>query len=482
MTGCRDEPTAATAPFVVEPSLASPSSATVGTVLSPAPTFVVRNAGGQLLANTPVTVAITAGNGTLDDAPARTGTGPTSVGRWVLDTIAGVNALTILAGSAPPVSIEIVGVAGAPATIRIVGNNQSGLAGDVLAQPLEFEVIDRFGNPIPGLDVVLSIAEGGGEVSIGSVKTGGGSTVEWRLGRRGGSQRIVASSSGLSISVAATIRSDYLPIVRFHGASPAAELASAFARATERLHATVTGDASAVPVFNFDLGRCGLSGSVLSEVIDDVVIYAISAPVDGVGKVLASAGPCIVRSQSRSPVIGVMRFDAEDLPLLAASGNLDAIVLHEMLHVLGIGSGWRSRNLIVGSGTPDPQLISPQAALHCVVAGGAESCGTGTVPIENTGGGGTAEVHWRETVFDAELMTGYVEYDVAMPLSSMTVGSLVDLGYTVNLHASDPFQVPVPGAVAPRLSAGVLAPWESVTAPLFEVTVDGWVRPLPREK
>ena len=42
-------------------------------------------------------------------------------------------------------------------------------------------------------------------------------------------------------------------------------------------------------------------------------------------------------------------------------------------------------------------------------------------------------------------MTGYVNAG-PMPLSAITVGSLQDMGYIVNMLAADPFQVPAAGA------------------------------------
>ena len=64
-----------------------------------------------------------------------------------------------------------------------------------------------------------------------------------------------------------------------------------------------------------------------------------------------------------------------------------------------------------------------------------------SVPVANTGGPGTADAHWRESVFDNELMTGYIDSG-SNPLSAVTVGSLADIGYGVDLAASDPYGRP----------------------------------------
>src|SRR5205085_2342388 len=54
---------------------------------------------------------------------------------------------------------------------------------------------------------------------------------------------------------------------------------------------------------------------------------------------------------------------------------------------------------------------------------------------------GTRDSHWRETVFKNELMTGFVG-SAGNPLSRMTVGSLKDLGYVVDMSAAEPYALP----------------------------------------
>ena len=63
------------------------------------------------------------------------------------------------------------------------------------------------------------------------------------------------------------------------------------------------------------------------------------------------------------------------------------------------------------------------------------------VPVANTGGPGTRDSHWREDVLRDELMTGFVG-EPPNPLSRLTIGSLADLGYAVDLGEADSFVVP----------------------------------------
>ena len=482
LVACRDEPTSATAPFIIEASLSGEPDVLVGTIVTPAPAFIVRNSNGDALVDVPVTVTITKGDGTLKNAPLRTAARLTSVGDWTLDTIARVNEITIVAGSAPPAKVSLTAMSGPAASVSADAGALDGLAGDFLSGLFALRVRDRYGNPVGGVALDLAVEKGGGEVSPSSLTTDGNgiaSGITWRLGRQGGSQQLVASVGSIRAGIAASIRSGFDPVVRVQGQALPAALSAAFATAVDRLHAGIVGDIGDVPILNFDMSRCGLQGgTTLNETVDDLVIFAMVTPIDGVGKVLASAGPCVLRTQSRFPVIGIMRFDVDDIGALASNGRLPAVVLHELLHVIGIGTLWRTHDKLVGSNTADPRFTGLLAAGQCVSAGGITNCSDGRVPVENIGGSGTAEAHWRESVFDAEVMTGFVETNAEMPFSAISIASLQDLGYAVNLLSADPFQVPLPGSVSPRLSPSLLAPWETLAIPLFEITGAGWLRPI----
>jgi hypothetical protein len=152
-----------------------------------------------------------------------------------------------------------------------------------------------------------------------------------------------------------------------------------------------------------------------------------------------------------------MRFDAADVASLEASGRLSAVFLHEMGHVLGIGSMWSTLGLLQNptpsSGAALDTYFSGAGGIAGFDAiGGSTYTGGQKVPVENTGGAGTANAHWRDSVLQNELMTGYLSAGVT-PLSVLTVRSLGDLGYTVNPAAADPFfltlSVRAPGSTQP---------------------------------
>jgi hypothetical protein len=176
--------------------------------------------------------------------------------------------------------------------------------------------------------------------------------------------------------------------------------------------------------------------------VDDVQIDARAVAIDGASGVLGQAAPDTFRIASSLPIHGFMQFDTADIVNLETGGRLFNVILHEMGHVLGVGTLWDNLDLIQGAGTANPIYTG----VHGVALFNASRGILGlinpasSIPVEGDGGAGTADSHWDEDAFDAELMTGFVESaGVTMPLSRMTVGSLEDMGYAVNYAAADPF-------------------------------------------
>lgn len=228
--------------------------------------------------------------------------------------------------------------------------------------------------------------------------------------------------------------------VRFLGGLSATQRA-AFAAAADRWTTMIVGDLPAVVVDN--------------ETIDDVLILAQGSAIDGPGRTLGQAGPTHLRPESAgdaalTPAKGIMSFDTADLERLQTDGTLNDVITHEMGHVLGIGTIWRHKGLLRGAGTANPTFAGPGAIAEYQELRGASS--RRQVPVENTGGPGTREGHWRETVFGNELMSGFIAQP-GNPLSRMTVASLSDLGYEVDLDAAEAYQLP---DLLSRAEAGVL--------------------------
>lgn len=170
--------------------------------------------------------------------------------------------------------------------------------------------------------------------------------------------------------------------------------------------------------------------------VDDLLIDARGASIDGAGGILGRAAPDRFRSGSYLPYHGTMEFDTADLAAMQANGTLLAVIMHEMGHVLGIGTLWDNLGLISGEGASNPRFTGPQATAAYNQIFGRHETG---VPVENSGGAGTRDSHWRDALFATELMTGYVGPGTSLPLSRITAASLADLGYTVNLSAANSF-------------------------------------------
>lgn len=195
-----------------------------------------------------------------------------------------------------------------------------------------------------------------------------------------------------------------------------------FSNAALRWEETIT-----APLSMVQLGGCEFAG---------VVISANGSRIDGEGRILGRAGPTMLRPDSLLPATGVMEFDTADLAALEADGSLTDVIIHEMGHVLGIGTLWESAALLVGTGSPDPRFEGVDATREYAVLGGDEA-----VPVSNTGGPGSRDGHWRESVFGDELMTPFLGPG-AQPLSRMTIASLGDLGYAVSFETADDYELP----------------------------------------
>ncbi|WP_116125600.1 leishmanolysin-related zinc metalloendopeptidase [Lewinella sp. IMCC34183] len=162
----------------------------------------------------------------------------------------------------------------------------------------------------------------------------------------------------------------------------------------------------------------------INGTIDDIVIEVALAPIDGPGGTLGQAGPRFVRTSDNLTLSGVMFFDVADLDFLDEIGLFEEVIVHEMGHVLGVGTLWDfgGRNLRRAEDT-NPYFAGKQANVFWNAEGG-----TYELPVENSGGPGTALSHWRESVLRNELMTGFLNLG-ENPLSRITAGSMRDLGY-----------------------------------------------------
>lgn len=249
--------------------------------------------------------------------------------------------------------------------------------------------------------------------------------------------------------------------------SPAAQ--AAFTSAVARWQATIVRGVPSATV-SVSAGACSGANGAISQVVDDLLIDVTVTPIDGAGGVLGQAGPCATAVVDGLPRFGVMKFDSADVENLLTDGRFGAVTLHEMAHVLGFGGSWPAKGLLDDTAS-DPRFTGARGNAEWSRMGG-----TGTVPVEAGGGPGTAKSHWRESVFDKELMTGFLDASGNV-LSRLSIASMADLGYQVDLTTADAYTLPalLSGlrAPAPGVEAAGVDDLELATLPVVPVPLVG---------
>ncbi len=452
--------------------------AVVNTVVATPPAARVEDQFGNAVSN--VSVSFSTGDGGTIDGPQQTtnAQGIATATAWKLGTRAGQQFARATVTNVGQAAFSAVAIPGAPADLaKAGGDNQNGLNAAPIPLPPGVRVVDQFNNPVGNIPVSFTPGPNSGRVTGGVALTDPATGVAfvgaWILGDQ--PQQTLVAASGLvpgktlTFTANATV-SLYNIDVRFIGDGGTARQRDAFTNAAAKWRRVIVGHVHDVRL-NEVAGYCASWIPAINEVISDVVIFARITPIDGVGRTLAQAGPCLVSLASRLTLYGLMEFDLDDLPSLINNGTIDDVVLHEMGHVLGIGTLWEAsgRQLLSGKGTTDPFFTGAGARAEFPGIGGSIFSGT-PVPVENTGGAGTRDSHWRNSLFGRELMQGFARAG-GMPLSRVTAASLADLGYTVSLNNADPFRLL--GSL--REGFGLEMPLENDVAniPLYEVDASG---------
>lgn len=422
------------------------------------PAVKVTDERGDPISGVTVTFQVTQGGGQISGAtPSTNDQGLAAVGSWTLGQTSGAQTLTAsVQGLSVPVNATAIS-GSAFSVVAVTTTSQSATVSLPVPISPAVRVEDQFGNGVPGIEVAFEVTAGGGSVVGDTVTTGvnGVATVgSWTTGPVAGVNTLVATvqASGITNNprtfTATAGASQYTIDVRFiSGVTPNQQ--AAFTAARLRLEDIITGDVSNVQV-NLVADACVTGQPSVNEVVDDLVIFADIIAIDGAGGILGRAGPCLIRGVGSLPIIGVMQFDVADLNNLEQAGRLSLVILHEMMHVLGFGTTWTQRNVISGIGGVDPIFTGANANASFQANGGNTYPGN-PIPVENTGGLGTRDSHWRETVFKNELMTGTLNPG-STPLSAITANQFADIGYAVNPSVADPFTItppfPVPGVTA----------------------------------
>jgi hypothetical protein len=430
--------------------------AALGTAVAVAPRVQVVDAFNNPVSGVSVQFGVTAGGGSVTNATVTTDAGGfAQVGSWTVGAAAGSNTLAAtFPGTAIPPVVFTATSATAGSLVRLAGHNQAAMAGAPVPTVPRVVVRNASNAPLPGITVTFQVTEGGGTVGNATATTnadGIATAGSWVMGPEAGPNTLTASVAGLAAAPVVFSGAGceggggagYALTLCFTSTMTASQRA-AFQNAAARWSAIITADEPNTPV-NITTSKCGTGSPSLNMTIDDLVIFAAIQPIDGPNGVLGSAGPCIIRDvpEGSLPLLGLMRFDAADMAELEVTGQFGAVIVHEMGHVLGIGTMWSEFGLLhsPSGATPVDTWFSGSNAIAAFNAiGGSTYTGGQKVPVENTGGQGTANAHWRESVLNNELMTGYLD-NGSNPLSLLTVRSLTDIGYEVDTDAADPFSV-----------------------------------------
>lgn len=201
---------------------------------------------------------------------------------------------------------------------------------------------------------------------------------------------------------------------------------------------------------------CFRGQPAVTDKVDDLRVWVRIDSIDGVGGGVASSGPCWSRIAKfpasdtiyQEAVLGAMVLDEIDVGRMEESGVLLPVVIHEIAHVLGFGTGWDRKHLLQNPSLPanlgaDTHFTGRLATVAFNAAGGASYTGGAKVPVENRSEAGSSDGHWRESVFDDELMTPFIGGGHA--LSLITIESLADLGYGVDVTQAESYTLPAAG-------------------------------------
>ncbi len=339
------------------------------------------------------------------------------------------------------------------------GEDQVAPAGEPLPEEVAIQALDRLGNPVPGATVRFEPSDDGvTDVTITEADPQGVASTRWVLGPEPGTQSLavtVGERHSFHLLASALNDEGEVPFrIRFRFLSdPTPAIADAFHGAAARWEPLLREKLPPVLV-RVPEGRCGDNAPALDQVVDDLLVLVTVEHIDGPGGTVALANPCFLREGGLLPIVGQVRIDEDDVDELDAFGILGDIVAHEIGHVLGLGSLWELFELLELPSLPDARgadthFSGPQA-IEAFDAVGGETFEGPRVPVENEiGGPGSRDRHWRQSVFEVELMTTLLSTVRDNALSRVTLASLADLGYVVELDRAEPFNLDLAEGVAP---------------------------------
>lgn len=457
------------APFPVSLELARTDAADV---LAPGPASVVmRVPTGAPLA---VDVSVSVQGGSASGERFAVAAGDTASAALEVSRPAGRSgAVHLSLGPAPRIGIEMRGfeyVVGAPIALFAPAVNRTPVVASEVSrhwlqagvQPAEVELAGHFSDP-DGDTLVYTAASDDADVVTARVEDGvlvleplseGSAVVDVTAEDPDG----LRATLGVPVTVARAPDPDdfHIELIFIDRGTEAERFTesekASVRRAAARLEEVVTGDLPDVPV---DTPLCQGPERMVGTV-DDLVIRVHTSSAGGINSI-GQAARCSVR-ESGLALVGTIWFNrtyyGPDAPE-TGPGSMYEVGLHEMGHVLGIGSNrWRDMLREETRDVPlDTHFPGPLAVEAFNEAGGRPYAG-GKVPVDNLRDGIISvapNVHWRYEVLRGELMAP----KGGGALSAITVQALADLGYVVDVSRADPFELPALDT-APSADAGVV--------------------------
>ena len=147
-----------------------------------------------------VEFVITESGGEVSPGIAITNEEGLATAHWVLGPQRGVQSIQArmadVEGEPPVAEFTAEASPAAPDTLSAQTSlSQPGRRGQEVSTPPVVRVVDRYGNPVPGVSVAWSVITGQGTVSEAITETGedGTSTVQWTLGGRVGVHKLSAA-------------------------------------------------------------------------------------------------------------------------------------------------------------------------------------------------------------------------------------------------------------------------------------------------
>ena len=143
--------------------------------------------------------------------------------------------------------------------------------------------------------------------------------------------------------------------------------------------------------------------------IDDIYIAVVVGYIDGKGKRFAEAGPTLVENGDRI-LAGSIKIEADDIPTILEKDIFLPLMLHEIAHVLGLGTLWKDGVQIDGTTYIGENALEAWREMGC----------TGDLPLESK----EEKTHWKEECLVTEVFTPKLQFNRAAHISSVTLGAL----------------------------------------------------------